>query len=62
MIRTYQAEHGGTVFVSAPTRRQQKMRSRVTALVVIATVAASAGMVQAFNGRERAAAFPAWTQ
>lgn len=53
MIRTYVAEHGGTVFVSTPTQRQKRMRSRIMALVVIGVVAASAGMVQAFNDRGR---------
>ncbi len=60
MIRTYQAEHGGTVFVPTLTQRQKRMRSRITALAVIAVVAASAGMVQAFNDRERAAASDIW--
>ena len=49
MIRTYQAQHGGLVFQPAPTRRQKALRTRFLALVVIASVAASAGVVQAFN-------------
>ena len=49
MIRTYQAEHGGTVFDSAPTRRQKTVRNRLTALAVIAAVAASAGLLQHFS-------------
>ncbi len=61
MIRTYVAEHGGTVFVSTLTQRQKRMRSRIMALVVIAVVGASAGMVQAFNDRERASATSMWT-
>ncbi len=63
MIRTYQAEHGGMVFVSTLTQRQRRMRSRITAVAVIAVVAASAGMVQAFHDRttiERAQAFDSW--
>ncbi len=51
MIRSYQAEHGGTVFYAAPTRRQRTARTRLVALVVIAVVAASAGVVQTFNAR-----------
>ncbi|WP_454761811.1 hypothetical protein [Caulobacter segnis] len=61
MIRTYVAEHGGTVFVSTPSQRQKKLRSRIMALVVIAAVGASAGMVQAFNDRDRASAAAMWT-
>jgi hypothetical protein len=51
MIRSYQAEHGGTVLYAAPTRRQRAARTRLMALTVIAVVAASAGVVQAFNAR-----------
>ena len=51
MIRSYQAEHGGTVFYAVPTRRQRTARARLMALLVIAVVAASAGVVQAFNAR-----------
>lgn len=61
VIRTYQAEHGGTVFVSTLTQRQRRVRSRVMALVVIAAVGASAGMVQAFSDRDRADAARIWT-
>ncbi|WP_454718376.1 hypothetical protein [Caulobacter segnis] len=61
MIRTYVAEHGGTVFVSTPSQRQKKLRSRIMALVVIAAVGASAGMVQAFKDRDRASAAAMWT-
>lgn len=46
MIRTYQAESGGMVFDSARSRRQKTVRSRLTALAVIAAVAASAGLLQ----------------
>ncbi|WP_165183934.1 hypothetical protein [Caulobacter soli] len=49
MIRTYQAEHGGLAFETAPTRREKARRNRMTALVVIAVVAASAGVLQHFN-------------
>ncbi len=49
MIRTYQAEHGGLAFESAPTRREKARRHRLTALAVIAAVAASAGVLQHFN-------------
>jgi hypothetical protein len=49
MIRTYEGQHGGTVFYAAPSRRQKTMRTRFMALVVIAAVAASTGVVQAFN-------------
>lgn len=49
MIRTYQAEHGGLAFESAPTRRQKIRRNRMTALAVITAVAASAGLLQHFN-------------
>ena len=49
MIRTYQGQHGGTVFYAAPSRRQKTARTRLMALVVIAAVAASTGVVQAFN-------------
>jgi hypothetical protein len=49
MIRTYQAAHGGLVFDNALTRRQRVRRHRMTALVVISAVAASAGVLQHFN-------------
>lgn len=61
MIRTYVAEHGGTVFVSTLSQRQKRMRSRIMALAVILTVSASAGMVQAFNSREHTDAAAMWT-
>ena len=61
MIRTYQAEHGGMVFVSTLTQRQKKVRSRVMALAVILAIGASAGTVQAFNDRDRADAARIWT-
>ncbi|MET3664419.1 hypothetical protein [Caulobacter sp. 1776] len=61
MIRTYVAEHGGTVLFSTPSRRQKKVRTRIMALVVIAAIAASTGMVQAFQDRERAHAAEDWT-
>ena len=48
MIRAYQAEHGGLVFDRALTRRQKTLRNRMTALAVIAAVAASAGLLQHF--------------
>jgi len=51
MIRSYQAEHGGMVFYMAPSRRQRTARTRLMALTVIAVMAASAGVVQAFNAR-----------
>lgn len=54
MIRTYQAEHGGTVFVQALTERQRRRRTRVMALAVIVATAVSAATVLGFN--ERAAA------
>ena len=49
MIRTYQAQHGGLVFGAVPTRRQKVRRQRMTALAVIAVMAASAGVLQHFN-------------
>ena len=49
MIRTYQAEHGGLVFDSALTRRQKIRRNRMTALIVIGAIAASAGLLQHFH-------------
>lgn len=61
VIRTYVAEHGGTVFVSTLSQRQKKLRSRIMALAVIVAVGASAGMVQAFNDRDRASAAAMWT-
>lgn len=61
MIRTYQAEHGGTVFVSTHTQRQKKLRSRIMALAVIVAIGASAGTVQAFNDRDHANAARIWT-
>lgn len=61
MIRTYQAEHGGMVFVSTPTQRQKRVRSRIMALAVIVAVGASAGTVQAFQDRDRAEAARIWT-
>jgi hypothetical protein len=61
VIRTYQAEHGGMVFVSTLTKRQKKLRSRIMAMVVILAMGASAGTVQAFNDRDRADAARIWT-
>ena len=61
VIRTYQAEHGGMVFVSTLTQRQKKVRSRVMALAVILAIGVSAGTVQAFNDRDRADAARIWT-
>jgi hypothetical protein len=49
VIRTYQAEHGGLVFGAVPTRRQKIRRNRMTALAVIAAMAASAGVLQHFH-------------
>ena len=49
MIRTYQAEHGGMVFNSGLTRRQKVRRNRMTALMVISAIAASAGLLQHFH-------------
>ena len=49
VIRTYQAEHGGLVFDQALTRRQKTVRNRMTALMVIVAMAASAGVLQHFN-------------
>ena len=63
MIRTYVAEHGGTVLVSTPTRRQKRMRTRLMALAVITATAASAGVVQAFSDHaalQRAYASNTW--
>jgi len=54
MIRTYQADHGGTVFVQALTERQRLRRTRFMALAVIVATAFAAATVLGFN--ERAAA------
>ncbi len=51
MIRSYQAEHGGTVFVQALTERQRRGRDRLLALVVIAVTAISTATVIGFNDR-----------
>lgn len=51
VIRSYQAEHGGTVFYAAPSRRQKTRRTRLMALMVITVVAASAGVVHNLNAR-----------
>lgn len=51
MIRTYQAEHGGTVFIQTLTERQRRLRTRFMALAVIAATAISAATVIAFNHR-----------
>jgi hypothetical protein len=51
------------VFEAALSRRQKRTRTRIMALVVISAMAASAGMVQAFNDRtasERAYASNTW--
>ena len=61
VIRTYHAENGGADFVSTPTQRQKKLRSRIMALAVIVAVGASAGTVQAFNNRQNAHAVSMWT-
>jgi hypothetical protein len=49
VIRTYQAAHGGLALDRALTRRQKTLRNRLTALAVIAAVAASAGLLQHFH-------------
>ena len=49
MIRTYQAEHGGMIFDPGLTRRQKVRRNRMTALMVIAAIGASAGLLQHFH-------------
>lgn len=56
MIRTYQAEHGGLVFVQTQTERQRRTRTRVMALAVIVATAASAATVMGFNERASALA------
>ena len=56
MIRTYQAQHGGTVFVQTLTERQRRMRTRLMALAVIAASAISAATVMGFNHRAAALA------
>ncbi|PIC01827.1 hypothetical protein [Caulobacter sp. X] len=56
MIRTYQAQHGGTVFVQALTERQRRTRTRLMALAVIAASAISAATVMGFNHRAAALA------
>jgi hypothetical protein len=42
------------VFEKTLSRRQKKIRTRIMALAVIATIAASAGMVQAMHDRSLA--------
>lgn len=51
MIRTYQAGHGGTVFVQTITERQRRARTRLMAVAVIASTAISAATVMGFNHR-----------
>jgi hypothetical protein len=48
VIRPYQAAHGGMVFHETPTKRQKSLRTRMTAIAVIAAVAGSAALVQQF--------------
>ncbi|ALL11959.1 hypothetical protein [Caulobacter henricii] len=45
------AEQGGMIFYTLPTRRQRAARTRFLALMVIAAMALSAGVIQAFNSR-----------
>jgi hypothetical protein len=59
VIRTYQVEQGGLAFESASMRRRPSGRNRVTALAVIAAVAASAGLLQHFNDNNLAPSGPA---
>jgi len=61
VIRTYVAEHGGTVFVSTLSQRQKRTRSRIMAVAVIVVMGASAGTVQAFHDHQRADAMQMWT-
>lgn len=56
MIRTYQAQHGGTFFVQTLTERQRRARTRLMALAVIAASAISAATVMGFNHRAAALA------
>ena len=58
MIRTYHAQHGGTVFVQTLTERQRRARTRLMALAVIAASAISAATVMGFNHRAAALARP----
>lgn len=65
MIRTYQAEHGGTVLVQALTERRRRPRGRLMALAVIAVMAISTATVVGFNhraaGLARADLTASWT-
>lgn len=56
MVRTYQAQHGGTVFVQTLSERQRRTRTRLMALAVIAATAISASTVIGFNHRAAALA------
>lgn len=56
VIRTYQADHGGTVFIQALTERQRRTRTRFMAIAVIAAMAVSAATVMGFNDRTAAMA------
>jgi fatty acid desaturase len=49
VIHTDQAEHEGLVSGPAPMRRRKAIEGRMTALAVIAAVAASAGLLQYFH-------------
>jgi hypothetical protein len=56
VIRTYQAEHGGTVFVQALTERQRRRRDLFMALAVITAMAISTATVMGFTHRATALA------
>ena len=51
MIRSFQSHNDSLVFYNAPTRRQKVARSRLVAVVIIAAVAASVGMIEQFSAR-----------
>jgi hypothetical protein len=49
VIHTDQAQHEELVLGPAPMRRPKSIQGRMTALAVIAAVAASAGLLQYFH-------------
>ncbi|MDB5456404.1 MAG: hypothetical protein JWP92_1989 [Caulobacter sp.] len=55
MIRSVQGQTESLVFYKTPNRRQRVARSRLMAVVIIAAVAASAGVIEQFHARSASA-------
>ena len=55
MTRSFQGQTDSLVFYNSPNRRQKVARSRLMAVVIIAAIAGSAGLIEAFQTRSAGA-------